>query len=135
MCGVELKHLDISNTYISGAGLASLRGKFPNLEVLIINVCCNLRDEGLSDIVNMSRGALKHLDVSSSPFSGPVLDELQGKSTGLEKLELGWNTYLTDHGLTVILRMCGVALKHLDLSGTNISGAGLFFYFEESFQT
>ena len=110
---------------VTGEGLHPLINYSQQIQSLSLRYCENLTDLGLSTILNAVGRRLKHLDLKDSGISGNQFAELQVELTSLEKLELQGCTYLTDQGLTDILKKCGVALNHLDLSYTITSGAGL----------
>ena len=125
MCGTKLKVLDLSPADISGEGLSELDGKFINLEVLALNGCKDITQEGLVEILQMCGSQLKVLHLCSTKITGEGLSVLQGKFIRLETLDLSCWAGFTEQGLIEIVRMCGTELKDLDLTQTSITCEGL----------
>ena len=77
LCGNTLKHLDLTETAITGEGLMENDITLPCLEVLKLDVCDNLTDEGLVEFLQASRNTIKILDISCTQITGESMDDLE----------------------------------------------------------
>ena len=125
MCGTKLQEINISNTNVTGQGLDDLQGKFAYLEILNLNQCRSLTDQGLLKVLRMCGSKLQDLDISETSITGQGLEDLQGKMADLKTLTLRCCSSLTDQGLLMILMMCGTKLLNINISITDITGQGL----------
>ncbi len=114
----KLKHLDLSDTAITNAGLQKLE-KLSNLTTL--SLAGTKVDLALALQVSSKLG-VRELDVSGTGITDA---QLNGELTIADdlSLNLGRNP-ITDSGIAELLKN-GVRLKRLDLSDTNIDGSGL----------
>jgi len=77
LCGNTLKHLDLTETAITGEGLMENDITLPCLEVLKLVGCDNLTDEGLVEFLQACRNAIKILDISCTQITGESMDDLE----------------------------------------------------------
>ena len=124
ICGSKLKVLNISNTNTTGIGLEEGVMSLPNLDILDLNRSEELRDEGLIEILRISRSKLRCLDLSWTMITGIGLEEGVEYLPMLEDLNLSGCMYLKAEGLNQIRRISGSKLTSLDLSYTYITGIG-----------
>ena len=118
----NIRELDLSGSTITGVGVEEAVNSLPNLEVLKLYCCQNLKDGGLKKIIRLSGCTLRVLDLRHTHITGQGFQE--GVSLPmLEELYLGGCRQLTDSGLLEILSNTGSRLKTVDVSFTNISSA------------
>ena len=123
--GQQLKYLDLSDTNITGAGLALYKKALSNLERLNLHGCTNLTVRCLKDAISVSIYNLTSLDLSNTNITGEELDKFTLNIPNLMILNLRNCKELTDKGLFKVLNMIGHQLKSLDLSDTNITAEQL----------
>jgi len=119
--GVHLKKLVLGGRLIDNIGALAVH--FPNLEVLILNKCMSLTDDGLLSILDITGSKLKVLDLSTTKIS----DFGSSTTTSLVNLEVLKLMYSpcdnpwmqNDRCLMNILNKTGNCLRSLNLSGND----------------
>jgi len=119
--GGELKHLDLSETFITLDNIGDLNTTLLKLEYLDLGCCDNITDTGTISLLNMVGGELKHLDHSDSNITLDNIGDLNTTLLKLEYLGLGGCFYIKDTGTISLLNRVGGELRVLDLSDTNIT--------------
>ena len=127
LCGNYLSKMVLSNTHITGEGVAGVT-KHLSLQVLRkldLSKCEQLSSRGLCELLRISGNKLIRLDLNSNTLTGEGLAVLTMELPKLEYLSICSSKQLTDAGLCEFLRVCGINLKSLVMGSTNVTGEGL----------
>ena len=124
VCGDSIRLIDLEKTNISGEGLIEFNRKFSRMDILNLNSCWNLSDQGLEQFLRIFGSNLSVLSLGETSIQGERLNSALSL-TRVEHLIMFGCRELTDLGLFRLLEICGSSLRELDLSRTLVSGAGL----------
>ncbi|MCA8989940.1 MAG: SUMF1/EgtB/PvdO family nonheme iron enzyme, partial [Planctomycetaceae bacterium] len=113
----SLVQLEISGSDISTTGMKQV-GKLKQIELLFLNLCKSLDDEGVSHLTELKH--IYHLQLSSTPISNTGLLHL-GEIPSLQRLYLNECQRISDEGIQHLVSL--PRLKYLDLSGTPLTDA------------
>ena len=122
---LNLRSVYIHNMRNTGDIVGRLPSTLPNIEKLVMTSWRSLSDQGLIEILYMSRSSLRELDLSYSNITGVGVEEGVNSLPNLEVLKLSLCKNLTGGGLNEILRLSGIKLRVLYVSFTNITGKGV----------
>jgi len=125
LSGPNLKILGLESTGVTGEGLSALAEPLAKLESLDLDVCEQLTDTGLLNLVRLSSQSLKRLCLASTGITGESLSNFNGRLDKLQSLCLKYCQQLTDEGLLNMLELSQKSLARLCLKYTKISGEGL----------
>ncbi|XP_023343578.1 F-box/LRR-repeat protein 14 [Eurytemora carolleeae] len=128
LCGSTLRSLDISRTNITGENLTEYKGTLPCLKNLNMELCRQLTNKGLLQILQLCGSTLRSLNIGLTNITGENLSEYKGTLPCLESLNMGNCKQLTNKGLLQILQLCGSTLRSLDILNSNITGENLSEY-------
>jgi len=123
--GGELKHLDLSETFITLDNIGDLNTTLLKLEYLLLASCAKITDTGTISLLNRVGCDLKHLDLSKTLITLDNIGDLNTTLLKLEYLGLDGCANITDTGTISLLNRVGGELKHLDLGHTNITMANI----------
>jgi len=123
--GDNLMGLDLSATGISDLELVNLGVRLDKLEVLDLSDCWDLTDQGLSELLCVTSGALEHLHLFRTNITCEGLTGLDSQLVSLQTLDLNECRILTDQGLNEIVSLTGGDLTELHLAGTDVTTEGL----------
>ena len=112
---LNLRSITIDHIRNTGDIVGRLPSTLPNLEKLVLTNWRSLSDQGLINILNMSRSSLRELDLSYSYITGVGVEEGVNSLPNLEVLNLSFCRDLTDGGLKEDLKFSNNKLKFLDL--------------------
>ena len=128
LCGSTLRSLDIQYANITGENLSEFKGNLPCLENLNFGCCRQLTENGLLQFLKVCGSTLTSLDIEDTNITGENLSDYMITLPYLENLNLLYCEQLTDKGLLQILQLCGITLRFLNISETNITGENLSEY-------
>ena len=110
--------------WTKNSGIGVKEGLLPNLETLNLSCCDELVDEGLAEILIISRSKLRYLNVVRTNITVIGFEEEVKSLSNLETLNLDSCDELEDAGLVKILRISRSKLRCLKVSWTSITGVG-----------
>ena len=128
LCGSTLRSLDIQYANITGENLSEFKGNLPCLKNLNFGCCRQLTENGLLQFLKVCGSTLTSLDIEDTNITGENLSKYMSTLPCLENLNLLYCEQLTDKGLLQILQLCGITLRFLNISETNITGENLSEY-------
>ena len=123
--GDDLIKLDLSGTSISDLELVNIGVKLDKLQILKLEDCWHLTDQGLSELLCITNGSLEHLHLFRTNITCEGLTRLNIKLMALQTLDLNNCRKLTDQGLHETVGLTSGNLNELNLSGTDITAEGL----------
>ena len=123
----NLAELNLSNTTLSSQTLSLDNTNFPNLVILNLSGCENLKDMFMAEFLNTTWDSLKKINLSDTNITLTETGLLLASFPRLEVLELATCYDITDGGLISFLNRTGGNLRRLNLSETfvTLSGVGL----------
>jgi len=122
----NLRELKLDGSNITGVGIKRGVRSLPHLEILNLANCDKLIDNGLVEMLTISRSKLRDLDLSSNRSITAIGLKKGVKSLpNLETLKLDSCSNLKNDGLVEILSISGSKLRYLDVFRTGITGVGL----------
>ena len=99
--------MNISGTNFTGEGLSAIRGELSNLENIECRHCENLTDEGLKEVLRLTRNSLKTLDIEGTNITGEGLAGFNITLPTLECLDIRYCNNITVVGYSQLRRICG----------------------------
>jgi hypothetical protein len=123
---VSLTSVNWSTSLISNEGLKALTLGCRSIEMLDVNSCVNLGDDGIVALAQNSF-ELKYLDLTKTKVTVSGIERLVTLCTKVTHLILNYVDGIDDMTMRLIMNFDN--LTHLELMGTSIGDLGIFFLF------
>nr|XP_011458675.1 PREDICTED: F-box/LRR-repeat protein 20-like [Fragaria vesca subsp. vesca] len=125
MC-TSLRYLNLAKSKISDFGLRLLaNGRCSKtLRTLVLSQCCYITDLGLAHLRNMQFLEVLDLDYCGEEVTDIGVIAAVSSNRSLKKLNLSLLRNVSDQSMVFLAENCP-NLQFLDLSGTNVTGAGV----------